>query len=102
LKSGWDLCTIAPGGFFSLLEISSSGEPELLVIEAPDPLFVGEVMASGHLDWPVRSVLKRHVSLFEVLLMMPLKFSTVLRRQDGWLYRRRPRSSATTQTGSIL
>ena len=52
-KLGWDLCTTASGGFFSLLRISSSGEPGLLVIEVPDPLFAGEVMASGHPDCPV-------------------------------------------------
>ena len=33
------------------------------MIEAPDLLFAGEVMASGHLDWPIRSVLKKHVGL---------------------------------------
>ena len=43
------------------------------MIEAPDPLFAGEVMASGHLDWPIRSVLKKHVGLPDVLLMVPLK-----------------------------
>ena len=93
-KLGWDLCTTASGGFFSLLGISSSGEPELLVIEAPDLLFAGEVMASGHPDWPVRSMLKRHVGLPDVLFMVPLKFSTVLRRQGGRLHGQQLRSSA--------
>jgi len=72
-KSGRFSSTTASGGFFSLLGISSSGEPGPLVIEAPDPLFAGKVMASGHLDWPIRSVLKKHVGLPDVLLMVPLK-----------------------------
>ena len=72
-KSGRFSSTTASGGFFSLLGISSSGEPGPLVIEASDPLFAGKVMASGHLDWPIRSVLKKHVGLPDVLLMVPLK-----------------------------
>jgi len=59
-------------------------------------------MASGHLDWPVRSVLKKHVSLPNVLFMVLLKFSTILRQQDGRLHGRQFPSSATRQTGSIL
>jgi len=101
-KSGWCSCTTASGGFFSLPGLSSSSEPGLLVIETPDPLFTGEMMAFGHLDWPVRSVIKRHVGLPDVLLMVPLKLSAVLRRYGGRLHGRQLRSSATRQTGSIL
>jgi len=101
-KSGWNSCTTSSGGFFSLLGLLSSSEPGLLVIETPDPLFTGEMMAFGHLDWPVRSVIKRHVGLPDVLLMVPLKLSAVLRRYGGRLHGRQLRSSATRQTGSIL
>jgi len=75
--------------------ISSSGELGLLVIEGPDPLFAGEVMGSGNLDWFVRSVLKRHVSLPDVLLMVPLKLSIVLRRHGGRVHGRQLRLSMT-------
>ena len=101
-KSGRFSSSTASGGFFSLPGLSSSSEPGLLVIETPDPLFTGEMMAFGHLDWPVRSVIKRHVGLPDVMLMVPLKLSAVLRRYGGRLHGRQLRSSATRQTGSIL
>jgi len=75
--------------------ISSSGELGLLVIEVPDSLFAAEVMGSGHLDWFVRSVLKRHVSLLDVLLMVPLKLSIVLHRHGGRVHGRQLRLSVT-------
>ena len=96
-KSGRFSSSTASGGFFSLLGVSSTGEPGQLVIEAPDPLLAGEVMASGHLDWPVRSAFKKHVAAHGAS-----KSSSVLRRQGGRLHGRQLRSSVTGQTGSTL
>ena len=45
-------CFLAPtssGGLLPLLGVSSFGEPRLLVDEAPDSLFSGDVVAAGHL-----------------------------------------------------
>ena len=64
------------------------------MIEAPDPLLAGEVMASGHLDWPVRSAFKKHVAAHGAS-----KSSSVLRRQDGRLHGRQLRSSVTGRLG---
>ena len=43
------LAPTSSGGMLSLLDVSSSGEPGLLVDEAPDSLFSGDVVAAGHL-----------------------------------------------------
>jgi hypothetical protein len=66
------------------------GEPGLLV-EAPDPLLSGDVMATCHLDRPVRSAVIKHVDTSDVLLMVPVKTSDVLLQ-----------SSATRTTGRTL
>jgi hypothetical protein len=77
-KLGWFSSFTASGGLFLLLGDSSSGASGLLVIEAPDPLLCGDVLAVGHLAWLVRSVIIWHVSVPNVLLMVPLKSSDVL------------------------
>ncbi|CAD6206722.1 unnamed protein product [Miscanthus lutarioriparius] len=48
-KSGWSLSPSFSGGLHPPLGDSLSGKPELLV-DAPDPLLSGDVMATGHLD----------------------------------------------------
>jgi hypothetical protein len=68
-----------------LLGDSLSGEPGLLV-EAPNPLLSGDVMATGHLDRSVRSAVIRHVGTSDVLLMVPLKTSDVPFRKRGRLH----------------
>ena len=73
--------------------------PGLLVFEAPDPLLSGDVMAFGHLIRPVHSALIGHVGVPNVLFMVPLKISYILRREGGRLHGRQLRPSATGQPG---
>ena len=68
------------------------------MIEVPDPLLSGDVIAFSHLVRPVRSAFKRHVGVSDMLLTVPLKFSDVLRREGGQLHRRQLRPSATRTT----
>ena len=49
--------------------------PGLLVIEAPDLLLSGDVI------WPVRSAFTWHVGVPNMLFMVPLKISDILRRE---------------------
>jgi hypothetical protein len=101
-KLGWFSSFTASGGLFLLLGDSSSGASGLLVIEAPDPLLCGDVLAVGHLAWLVRSVIIWHVGVPNVLLMVPLKISNVLRREGGRLHGWQLRPSATGTTGRNL
>ena len=79
-KSGWFSFPTASGGLLPLLGDSSSGVPELLVIEAPNPLYTGDVIRL------VRSAITRHVGVPDVLLMVPMKISDVFRRIGGRLH----------------
>jgi hypothetical protein len=72
------------------------------VIEASDPLLSGDVLAVGHLDWLVRSAIIWHVGVPNVLLMVSLKISDVLRREGGRLHGRQLRPSATGMIGTNL
>jgi hypothetical protein len=101
-KSGWFSSSTISGGLFPLLGDSSSGAPGLLVIEAPDPLLCDDVLAVGHLARLVRSAIIWHVGVPNVLLMVPLKISDVLRRESGQLHGRQLRPSATGTTGRNL
>ena len=102
-KSGWFSFPTVSGGFLPIArDVSSSGVPGLLVIEVPDPLLSGDVIAFSHLVRHVRSAFKRHVGVSDMLLMVPLKFSDVLRREGGRLHRRQLRPSATGTTGRNL
>jgi hypothetical protein len=101
-KSGWFSSSTASGGLFPLLGDSSSGASGLLVIEASDPLLSGDVLAVGHLAWLVRSAIIWHVGVPNVLLMVPLKSSDVLRREGGRLHGQQLRPSATGTTGRNL
>ena len=66
------------------------------MIEALDPLYTGDVIRL------VRSAITRHVGVPDVLLMVPMKISDVLRRKGGRLHGRQLRPSATGTTGRIL
>ncbi|CAO2177745.1 unnamed protein product [Urochloa humidicola] len=101
-KSGWVSSTTASGGLLPLLGDSSSGALGLLVIEVPDPLFSGDVMAIGHLARPVRSAITRHVGVPNMLLMVPLKMGNVFRREGGRLHGRQIRPSVAGTTGRNL
>ena len=68
-----------------------SGVPGLLVIEALDPLLSGDVR-------PVRSAFTWHVGVPNMLFMVPLKISDILRREGGRLHGRQLRPSATGTT----
>jgi len=70
--------------------------PGLLVIEAPDLLLSGDVI------WPVRSAFTWHVGVPNMLFMVPLKISDILRREGGRLHGRQLRPSATGTTGRNL
>ena len=72
------------------------------MIEVPDPLLSGDVIAFSHLVRPVRSAFKRHVGVSDMLLTVPLKFSDVLRREGGRLHGWQLRPSATGTTGRNL
>ena len=55
MKPGWCFCTTSSGGFITLLGVPSSGVRGLLVVlEVPDSLQSGDVMASSHLLWTGR------------------------------------------------
>lgn len=101
-KSGWFSFPTAGGFPPTAWGGSSSGVPGLLVIEAPDPLLSGDVMAIDHLVRPVHSALIGHVGVPNVLFMVPLKISYILRREGGRLHGRQLRPSATGTTGKIL
>ena len=101
-KSGWFSFPTAGGFPSTAWGGSSSGVPGLLVIEAPDPLLSGDVMAFGHLIRPVHSALIGHVGVPNVLFMVPLKISYILHREGGRLHGRQLRPSATGTTGRIL
>ena len=66
------------------------------MIEAPDPLYTGDVIRL------VRSAITRHVGVPDMLLMVPMKISDVLRRKGGRLHGRQLRPSATGTTGRNL
>jgi len=95
-KSGWFSSPTASGGLLPLLGDSSSGVAGLLVIEAPDPLYTGDVIRL------VRSAFTRHVGVPDVLLMVPMKIYDVLRRKSGRLHGQQLRPSATGMTGRNL
>ena len=102
-KSGWFSFPTVSGGFLpTVRDVSSSGASGLLVIEEPDPLLSGDVMAFSHFGRLVRSAFKRHVGVSDMLLTVPLKFSDVLRREGGRLHRWQLRPSATGTTGRNL
>jgi len=63
------------------------------VIEAPDPLYTGDVIRL------VRSAITRHVGVLDMLLIVPMKISDVLRRKGGWLHGRQLRPLATGRPG---
>lgn len=69
------------------------------MIEAPDPLLSGDRLAH---DWPLRSESTKHVEVPDVLLLVSLKISIVLRREGGWLHGQQFRSPATGMTGRNL
>jgi len=72
-KSGWFSFPTVSGGFLpTAWDVSSSGAPGLLLIEAPDPLLSGDVMAFSHFGRLVRSAFKRHVGVSDMLLTVPL------------------------------
>ena len=75
--------------------------PGLLVIEASDPLLSGDVMAIDHLVRPAHSALIGHVGVPNVLFMVPLKISYILRREGGRLHGRQLRPLATGRPGGI-
>jgi len=79
-KSGWFSSPTTSGGLLPLLGDSSSDVPGLLVIEAPDPLYTGDVIRL------VRSAITKLVGVPDVLLMVPMKISDVLRRKGGRLH----------------
>jgi len=88
-------CRLA-GGLLPLLGGSSSGVPGLLVIEAPASLYTGDVIRL------VRSAITKHVGVPDVLLMVPMKISDVLRRKGDRLHGRQLRPSSTETTGRNL
>ena len=94
-KSGWFSFPTAGGFPPTAWGGSSSGVPGLLVIEAPDPLLSGDVR-------PVRSASTGHIGVPNVLFMVPLEISDILRREGGRLHGRQLRPSATGTTGRIL
>lgn len=77
VKLGWFLSSTSSGGLLPLLGVTSSGEPGLLVDEAPDPLFSNDVAAAGHLAQPRRSTIIKHVDISNALHLVPLKTSDV-------------------------
>jgi len=87
-KSGWFSFPTAGGFPPTAWGGSSSGVPGLLVIEVPDLLLSGDVMAIGHLVRPVHSALIGHVGVPNVLFMVPLKISYILHREGGRLHGR--------------
>lgn len=70
-KSGWFSSPTTSGGLLPRLGDSSSNVPGLLVIEAPDSLYTGDVIRL------VRSAITRHVGVPDVLLMVQIKISDV-------------------------
>ena len=95
-KSGWFSSPTTSGGLLPLLGDSSSGVQGLLVIEAPDPLYTGDVIRL------VRSAITRHVGVPDVLLMVPMKFFYVFRRRGGRLHGWQLRPLATGTIGRNL
>ena len=90
-KSGWFSSPTTSGGLLPLLGDSSSDVPGLLVIEAPDPLFTGDVIRL------VRSAITRHVGVLDMLLIVPMKISDVL-RQKRWSASRAAASTVSNGT----
>jgi hypothetical protein len=63
VRSGWFSVPTSSGGLLPLPGVSSSGVSGLLVVEAPDPSFSGDVMATGHLPRPRCSAITTHVGI---------------------------------------
>jgi len=95
-KSGWFPFSTAGGFPPTAWGGSSSGVPGLLVIEALNLLLSGDVI------WHVRSAFTGHVGVPNMLFMVPLKISDILRREGGRLHGRQLRPSATGTTGRNL
>jgi hypothetical protein len=101
VRSGW-FSFPTSGGLLSLPGVSSSGVPGLLVVEALDPSFFGDAMATGHLPRPGRLAITKHVSISDVLLLVPLKTFDVPSSARWSASRRLFRPSAARTTGRVL
>jgi hypothetical protein len=101
VRSGW-FSVPTSGGLLSLPGVSSSGVKGLLVVEAPDPSFSGDAMATGHLPRPGRSAITKHVGISDVLLLVPLKTFDVPSSARWSASRRLFRPSAARTTGRVL
>ena len=71
--SGWCLDPTFSGGLYPLLGVLFIGVLELVLCEASDSFYTGEVMAVGHLARPALSTTSRHVGFSGVLLRGPFQ-----------------------------
>jgi hypothetical protein len=85
VELGWFLAPTSSGDLLPLLGVLSSGKLGLLVDEAPDSLFSGDVVAAGHLAQPGHSTITKHVGVSDVLHLVALKPLMFFRREGGRL-----------------
>ena len=72
VRSSWFSVLTSSNGLLTLMDISSSGGLDLLVIETPDPLFL-KARTVSRLARPGHSATTKHVDIPIVLLLMPLE-----------------------------
>ena len=72
VRSSWFSVLTSSNGLLTLMDISSSGGLDLLVIETPDPLFL-KARTVSRLARPGHSATTKHVDIPIELLLMPLE-----------------------------
>jgi len=72
VRLSWFSVLTSSNGLLTLMDISSSGGLDLLVIETPDPLFL-KARTVSRLARPGHSATTKHVDIPIVLLLMPLE-----------------------------
>lgn len=102
VELGWFLVPTSSCGLLPLLGVSSFVEPGLLVDEAPNSLFSGDVVAAGHLAQPGRSTITKHIGVSDVLHLVALKTSDVPSSRRWSASRLLLRLLAARTTGRIL